>query len=549
MIDVKGKVVHAAFIDPHVPTDRLAGKGPKRPKDDDESAGSSSGSAKRATGPASHPVAAVRAEDRAIDALVVKDDVADTYRRMGFAVVNAAPSAGVLRGSGAVVSLADGPISGRILETTSGQYVSLEPESSDDDDGTYPVSKMGAVAVTRQAFLDANWWREAEAAYAASPSGRARPRYRAATAALVPAAQGKDVVVFEAIDVLALLRAAKIAKEMKLKARYVGAGDEYRLLSEVSAVQPDLVLRVNFPQPDKPGVEEEWLDVPVSRLRAFDSAPSNPKWLHDAGLSVLALSRHHPEEEANTKLMRTVTNTPRVLAAARRARAAGSAMTTRLVCVLQRGGVDSIEAIDRYVGWAAAEGADDVCFKELYVSTSHESVYHSRDANRWSSEHQVPLSLVLAWASSRGLSETHRLPWGAPIFEGHSTAARSIAAPPSGPRPAGHLENADMVAANGKVVAVGKGLRSRAGAVEIDGKGAPRPASSTVIRTPPSTATSTRARTTSRRMCGSRTSSTRSRRRLPRARGRDNRRQRPPRLGQRDRRPERDREVEVGGAP
>ena len=115
VIDVKGKVVHAAFIDPHVPTDRLAGKGPKRPKDDDESGGSSSGSAKRAAGPASHPVAAVRAEDRAIDALVVKDDVADTYRRMGFAVVNAAPSAGVLRGSGAVVSLADGPVSGRIL--------------------------------------------------------------------------------------------------------------------------------------------------------------------------------------------------------------------------------------------------------------------------------------------------------------------------------------------------------------------------------------------------------------------------------------------------
>ena len=285
VIDVKGKVVHAAFIDPHVPTDRLAGKGPKKPKDDDESGGSSSGSSKRVTGPATHPVAAVRAEDRAIDGLVIKDDVADTYRRMGFAVVNAAPSAGTLRGSGAVVSLADGPISGRILETSSGQYVSLEPESSDDDDGAYPVSKMGAVAVTRQAFLDANWWREAEAAYAASPSGQARPRYVAATAALVAAAQGREVVVFETTDVLALLRAAKIAKEMKLKARYVGAGDEYRLVSEVSGVQPDLVLRVNFPQPDKPAAEEEWLDVPVSRLRAIDRAPSNPKWLRDAGLS------------------------------------------------------------------------------------------------------------------------------------------------------------------------------------------------------------------------------------------------------------------------
>ena len=37
--------------------------------------------------------------------------------------------------------------------------------------------------------------------------------------------------------------------------------------------------------------------------------------------------------------------------------------------------------VEAYVAWAAAEGADEVCFKELYVSTSHESVYHSRVSN------------------------------------------------------------------------------------------------------------------------------------------------------------------------
>ena len=62
---------------------------------------------------------------------------------------------------------------------------------------------------------------------------------------------------------LALLRAERVAKEMKLKARYVGAGDEYRLLTEVAAGRPDLILRVDFPRPDKVGREEEWLDVPL----------------------------------------------------------------------------------------------------------------------------------------------------------------------------------------------------------------------------------------------------------------------------------------------
>ncbi len=282
VIDTSGKVVHAAFIDANVSTDRLAGKAPKAPKDDDDSeTAKPSGGGTAPSGPASHPVAAVRAEERALDALVVKDDVAETYRKLGFAVVAAVPSSGVMRGRGAVVSLADGPITGRILLPESGQFVSLEPPDEDN----YPASKMGAVAVARQAFLDALWWRDAEAAYAKQPSGRARPRLRASSAALVPAAEGRETVVFEAADALALLRAARLAREMKLKARYVGGNDEYRLSAEVVAAQPDLVLRVNFPQPEKLDSETEWLDVPLTRLRAFDRASSNPKWLKDAGLT------------------------------------------------------------------------------------------------------------------------------------------------------------------------------------------------------------------------------------------------------------------------
>ena len=204
-----------------------------------------------------------------------------TFRRQGFGVVAAVPTAGVLRGQGAVVSLADGPISGRVLDPSSGQVVAMKGPGGAD----YPASNMGAVAVTRQAVLDALWWRDAEAAYTAGPSGKVRPRFVAATAALVPAAEGRETVVFETTDVLSLLRAVRIANELKLKARFVAAGDEYRLLPEVAAARPDLVLRVAFPQPDKLDREEEWLDVSMTSLRAFDRAPGDPRWLRDAGVS------------------------------------------------------------------------------------------------------------------------------------------------------------------------------------------------------------------------------------------------------------------------
>jgi len=458
IVDVQGKVVHAAFIDPHVSTDRLAGKSPRKPSDDDDTESSSS-SAKRPTGPATHPVGAVRAEDRVIETLVIKDDVADTYRRLGFAVVAAAPSARILRGEGAVVSLADGPISGRVLEAESGQYVSLEPEDEDN----YPVSKMGAVAVTRQGFLDASWWREAEAAYAAQP-GQARPRLRAATAALVLAAQGKEVVVFEATDVLSLLRAARIAREMKLKARYVGAGDEYLLESEVVAVKPDLVLRVNFPQPEKLDREEEWLDVPVSRLRAYDRAPSNPKWLKDAGLEFSFTTAGLEDAREFGKRVREA------MARGLSADAALAAVTT--VPARQLGLQDRLGTIE--VGKIA----------NLVVETGNPFAEKSRVAEIWIDGSRIELkdpekaekkdeaaNTAAAKPDEAAQPDVRPLPArnGGPIAAPTAVVVRGATVWTQGP--AGIMENADLLVVNGRIAAVGKNLAAPAGAVEVDGRG------------------------------------------------------------------------------
>jgi hypothetical protein len=141
--------------------------------------------------------------------------------------------------------------------------------------------------------------------------------------------------------------------------------------------------------------------------------------LRHAGLAVLAISRHHHEERINTTLMNAETETARVLdAGGRTLGGPWPGLRTRLICVLQKGGLESADGIDDYVRWAVAAGVSEVCFKELYVSTSAESVYHSHAANAWSESHQVPLSIVLGWADRRGLRLERRLPWGAPIFIG-----------------------------------------------------------------------------------------------------------------------------------
>jgi pyruvate-formate lyase-activating enzyme len=151
---------------------------------------------------------------------------------------------------------------------------------------------------------------------------------------------------------------------------------------------------------------------------AQDSADGQLEDLAAAGLSVLAVSRHHPSETINAALMGVETRTPDLLRKISGNRHAFPNLTVRLVCVLQRNGIATLKDIDEYVAWAAELGADEVCFKELYVSTSRESVYHSRAANAWCARQQVNLSPVLEWATRRSFGIGFRLPWGSPVFGG-----------------------------------------------------------------------------------------------------------------------------------
>jgi imidazolonepropionase-like amidohydrolase len=462
VFDLSGKVVHAAFVDPYVSADRLAGRKPRGPSDEEEPSEERTPAApRRARGPADHPVATVHASDRAVDSLTIADRVSDAYRRIGYAVVAAAPQAGILRGREAVVSLADGPVSGRILVADGAQVLSLDPEPVDFSSfgrAGYPVSKMGAVALVRQTLLDARWWGDAEAAYSRRPAGQARPRFVAANAALVPAARGNETVVFEAADVLSLLRAFQVAREMKLRALYVGAGDEYRLRDRVAAEKPDLVLRVDFPRPYKLDDEVEWLDVPLERLRAIDRAPSNPKWMREAGVtfSFTTAGLDDPEDFPGR---------------VREAIARGLSRDDALAAVT------TIPARQLGLGDRLGEIAPGR-IANLVVETGEPFARGSRVSEVW-----IDGKRYETRETGNGKRETTKSPEPEPVADVRPLPARDDG-PLAAPRAvivrgaaiwtqgaAGILENADLVVSGGKVVAVGRGLSAPAGALEIDGRG------------------------------------------------------------------------------
>jgi imidazolonepropionase-like amidohydrolase len=229
---------------------------------------------------AANPLAAVRAEYRVIENVVLGKDQLEGLRAAGFAAAQVAPRRGVVRGTSAVMGLGDGAPNGNALVSDAAQVVALEPWTQG-----YPGSLMGAIAVIRQAFLDAKWYRDANAAYLKKPLGTERPVTDDALAALQGPIEGRQSVQFFAGDMLGVLRAAAIAKEAGVTARVVGAGDEYKRLRDVAATGLPLIVPVNFPDAPEVGSSDGALEVSTMDLRAWRDAPGNPAALAKAGVT------------------------------------------------------------------------------------------------------------------------------------------------------------------------------------------------------------------------------------------------------------------------
>ncbi len=129
-----------------------------------------------------------------------------------------------------------------------------------------------------------------------------------------------------------------------------------------------------------------------------------------AGLTTLAISRHHYDSIVNAKLMGINISFEKIAVS-------NSNLKLRLICVLQKNGIETVSDVIKYIEWAANLQVEEVCFKELYISSSTESMYYDRDANNYSRLNQISLSIITKTAKIYNWKIKGRLPWGAPIYE------------------------------------------------------------------------------------------------------------------------------------
>ncbi|WP_437973087.1 radical SAM protein [Sorangium sp. So ce295] len=132
--------------------------------------------------------------------------------------------------------------------------------------------------------------------------------------------------------------------------------------------------------------------------------------LREAGLTTLAVSRHGVTREDDARILGIEVDSG--------ALGGAPGLRTRAICVLQRGGVDDAAKVRAYLERSAGEGFQEVCFKELYISSLSENPWAPSAANRYCEANQVPLSLVLHTLAELGFERCAELPWGSPVFEG-----------------------------------------------------------------------------------------------------------------------------------
>ncbi len=233
---------------------------------------------------AGYEVSKVTPETRAARGYSPDQKVIAPLRELGFTTAVIAPPRGIVRGSSALVALAEQDPNEVIVKPDVFQHIAFETHQADDV--AYPGSLMGAIATVRQSFFDAQHYALNQADWQKKPQGRKRPEFDPSLEALQAAAEGKQRVLFEPGSALMVDRAARTARELKLDFAIVSCGQEWRRPDLAKEAGATFIVPVNFPNLPKLPSEEDWEQVTLDQLRAWDWAAENPALLRQQKLDI-----------------------------------------------------------------------------------------------------------------------------------------------------------------------------------------------------------------------------------------------------------------------
>lgn len=212
---------------------------------------------------------AIKSELDAITLFSVDDSKAAPLREAGFGTVLTHNKDGIARGTGLLVSLASQKENLVILKAKASAHYSLSKGTSTQ---SYPSSMMGVIALLRQSFIDANW-------YKGKPAGEGLNLTLEAWNNNIGLPQ-----IFEANDKWNNLRADRIGDEFGVQFIIKAGQNEYQRIKEMKATKAAFIVPLNFPQAQDVEDPNDARFVAVTDMKHWEMAPVNPAAFEKEGI-------------------------------------------------------------------------------------------------------------------------------------------------------------------------------------------------------------------------------------------------------------------------
>lgn len=259
VMDCAGKFLYPSFIDLYsnygVPTPQRATSGGFNPFQQSQLTTANMG--------AYSWNQAIKPEVNASALFTVVDKDAEVWRSSGFGTVLTHQRDGIARGSGTVVTLAHGPANFVMLKPIASAHYSFSKGTSTQ---SYPSSLMGMIALLRQTYLDADWYKSLPADKPGEGTNLSLQAWNDL--------QGLPQI-FEANDKWNDLRASRIADEFGKKYIIKGGGNEYQRIKEIAGIRSTFILPLTFPASPSVSDPIDARNVTLATLKNWEMAPGN----------------------------------------------------------------------------------------------------------------------------------------------------------------------------------------------------------------------------------------------------------------------------------
>jgi imidazolonepropionase-like amidohydrolase len=212
---------------------------------------------------------AIRSEVNVADIFTVDDKSAQPLRDIGFGSVLTHQKDGIARGTGAFVTLANEKENLVVVKDKASAHYSFSKGTSTQ---SYPSSMMGSVALLRQTYLDAQWY-------------KGRPAKEGVNMSLQAWNDEQGLPqIFDANDKWSDIRADRIGDEFGVQYIIKGGGNEYQRVTDIVATKAHYILSLNFPQTQEVEDPNDAKYVSLADLKHWELAPINPAAFEKANI-------------------------------------------------------------------------------------------------------------------------------------------------------------------------------------------------------------------------------------------------------------------------